>query len=231
MNRKEQQDIARKLKVLNYAKEIGNISKTCRYFGICRETFYKWKRACEAQGEAALIDSKPCPENHKLRIPRAIEEKVVHLRTTYHFGPDMIVWHLQRYHNIKISRNGCYQVLFRNKLNRLPENIKLRSRSKFKRYEKKVPGHHVQIDVKFLFFKNKQGKRIRRYPYTAIDDCTRIRAVKVYHQHTQASSIDFINYVVDKFPFRIKTIRTDNGHEFQTHNIGMWPIWACFMST
>lgn len=216
MNRKEQQDIARKLKVLNYAKEIGNISKTCRYFGICRETFYKWKRAYEAHGEAALIDSKPCPENHKLRIPRAIEEKIVHLRTTYHFGPDMIVWHLQRYHNIKISRNGCYRVLARNKLNRLPENIKLRSRSKFKRYEKRVPGHHVQIDVKFLFFKDKRGKRIRRYQYTAIDDCTRIRALKVYNQHTQSSSIHFINYVVDKFPFRIKTIRTDNGHEFQT---------------
>ena len=26
----------------------------------------------------------------------------------------------------------------------------------------------------------------------------------------------FINYVVEKFPFRISTIRTDNGHEFQS---------------
>ena len=110
MNRKEQHDISRKLKVLNYAKEIGNIAKTCRYFGICRETFYTWKRAYEARGEEALISSKPCPENHKLRIPREIEDKIVHLRTTYHFGPDMIVWHLQRYHSIKISRNGCYNV-------------------------------------------------------------------------------------------------------------------------
>ena len=135
--RKSQHDISRKLKVLNYAKEHGNIAKTCRYFGICRETFYKWKRAYEAHGEDALINNKPCPENHKLRIPRPIEEKIVHLRRTYHFGPDMIVWHLERYHDIKISRNGCYQVLLRNKLNRLPENIKKRSRSKFKRYEKK----------------------------------------------------------------------------------------------
>lgn len=61
MNRKAQQDISRKLKVLNYAKKIRNISKTCRYFGICRETFYKWKRAYEAHGEYVLIDSKPCP--------------------------------------------------------------------------------------------------------------------------------------------------------------------------
>ena len=34
-------------------------------------------------------------------------------------------------------------------------------------------------------------------------------------RHTQANAIDFINYVVDKFPFRIRTIRTDRGHEFQ----------------
>lgn len=216
MDRKGQRDISRKLKVLNYAKESGNISKTCRYFGICRETFYTWKRTFEAHGEEALVNNKPCPENHKLRTPRPIEEKIIHLRTTYHFGPDMIVWHLQRYHNIKISRNGCYQVLRRNKLNRLPENIKTRSRSKFKCYEKRVPGHHVQVDVKFLFFNDKIGRRIKRFQYTAIDDCTRIRALKIYNTHTQDSAIDFIDLLVEKFPFRIKTIRTDNGHEFQT---------------
>ena len=32
--------------------------------------------------------------------------------------------YLQRYHDIKVSRHGCYQVLKRNRLNRLPENIK-----------------------------------------------------------------------------------------------------------
>ena len=42
---KAQRDIKRKLRVLNYAKEIKNVSRTCRYFGVSRETFYKWKRA------------------------------------------------------------------------------------------------------------------------------------------------------------------------------------------
>lgn len=41
MNRKAEYDIARKLKVLHHADEIRNIAKTCRYLGICRETFYK----------------------------------------------------------------------------------------------------------------------------------------------------------------------------------------------
>jgi len=32
MNRRAEHDISRNLKVLNYAKEIGNVSKNCRYF-------------------------------------------------------------------------------------------------------------------------------------------------------------------------------------------------------
>ena len=40
MERKAEHDIARKLKVLNHTKEHRNISKSCRYFGIFRETFY-----------------------------------------------------------------------------------------------------------------------------------------------------------------------------------------------
>ena len=117
-----------------------------------RETFYTWRRAYKSGGNDTLINKKSCPENHKLRIPRPYEEKIVHLRATYHFGPKMIVLHTQRYHDIKVARNGGYQLLKRNKLNILPENIKSRSRNKFTRYEKKVLGQHVQVDVKFLFF-------------------------------------------------------------------------------
>jgi transposase InsO family protein len=84
------------------------------------------------------------------------------------------------------------------------------------RYEKQTPGHHVQIDVKFLIFNDSQGNKIKRFQYTAIDDATRIRALKIYEKHNQISSIDFVNYVIEKFPFRINTIQTDNGHEFQS---------------
>ena len=73
----------------------------------------------------------------------------------------------------------------------------------------------MQVDVKFLTLKRKKGASVRRYPYTAIDDATRVRALKIYKRHTQANAIDFVDYVVEKFPFRIQTIRTDRGHEFQ----------------
>ena len=84
-----------------------------------------------------------------------------------------------------------------------------------KRYQKPVPGHHIQVDVKFLTFKGKTGKKVRRFQFTAIHDATRVRALKIYEKHTQASAVDFIDHIIQKFPFRVREIRTDNGHEFQ----------------
>jgi transposase InsO family protein len=215
MSTKEQADIRRKLKVLNYGKEIGNVSKTCRHFGISRETYYKWKRDYEAKGESALINSKPCPQNPKLRIAAHIEEKIVYLRKNYYLGQLRISWYLQRYHDIKVSQSGVWHVLKRNGLNKLPQNQRKRSMEQFKRYEKQIPGHRVQVDVKFLTLKNKTGAEIKRYQYTAIDDATRARALRIYDKHHQSCAIDFIDYIITKFPFRIHTIQTDNGHEFQ----------------
>ncbi|UCC38192.1 MAG: transposase family protein [Candidatus Aminicenantes bacterium] len=84
-----------------------------------------------------------------------------------------------------------------------------------RRYAKKVPGHHIQVDVKFVSLRNFEGHRVRRFQYTAIDDATRIRAMKIYPRHNQQNAIKFIDYVIEKFPFRIHTFRTDRGHEFQ----------------
>jgi hypothetical protein len=44
---------------------------------------------------------------------------------------------------------------------------------------------------------------------------TRVRALKIHEKHTQASAINFIDHIIEKFPFRIREVRTDNGHEFQ----------------
>jgi transposase InsO family protein len=209
-----QRDIRRKLRVLEHATQTGNVAMTCRYFGVSRDSFYRWKRDYETSGELGLINEKPCPANPKLRTPANIEQRILHLRKRYHFGPQRITWYLLRYHGIKISTGAVYGVLRRNGMNRLPKNQK-RKAIPSRRYEKQVPGHHVQIDVKFLKFRDKKGRPVKRYQYTAIDDATRIRALRIFDRHTQKNAIVFANYVIEKFPFRIHTIRTDNGHEFQ----------------
>lgn len=209
-----QRDIKRKLAILQYAEEVQNVSKACRHFGVSRDSFYRWKKLYSEHGERALVNSKPCPRNPKLRTPPAIEEKILHLRRRYHLGQLRISWYLKRYHGIQISQAGVYCVLKRNGMNRLPGRTRKRMIATC-RYEKKVPGHHIQVDVKFLDLTTPAGKRVRRFQYTAVDDATRIRTLKVYPRHTQKNAIDFIDHVIRNFPFRIHTVRTDNGHEFQ----------------
>ncbi len=211
---KAQRDILRKKRVLEHAERIGNIRRTCRYFGVARSAFYLWKQAYETYGDEGLVNKKLCPVNLKLRTAPEIVEKVLYLRRTYHLGPIRIVWYLERYHGMKISDAGVYRMLRRNELNRLPRRVGRRALHTH-RYAKQVPGHHVQVDETFLTLKGKDGRNIRRFQYTAIDDATRIRALKVYRRHTQQNAIHFIDSVVEKFPFRIHTIRTDRGHELQ----------------
>jgi len=99
-------------------------------------------------------------------------------------------------------------------MSRLPKKVGRRA-VHTRRYAKRVPGHHIQVDVKFLSFKTSDGGKIRRFQYTAIDDATRIRALRIYARHNQKNAMRFIDHVIEKFPFCIHTIRTDRGHEFQ----------------
>ncbi len=100
---KAQRDIRRKKWVLEHAARIGNVRKTCRYFGVARSGFYVWKKAYETPGDEGLVTQKPCPYNPRLRTPPAIVEKVLHLRRTSHLGPIRIVWYLERYHAVQPS--------------------------------------------------------------------------------------------------------------------------------
>lgn len=215
MNWKTRQDIRRKLKVLDYARETGNVSRACRYHGVSRESYYQWKRAYDAQGEAGLINNKPCPDNPVLLVRKEIEGKILHLRRTYHLGPLKISRYLARHHQIAVSRSGCYYVLQRHGLNRLPDAVRERPSHSYRRHEKQTPGHHVQVGVKLLSLVDKAGNPVKRFQYTAIDGATRTRAIKIYDHHTRHTAISFADYVIMKFPFRISIIRTDDGHEFQ----------------
>ncbi|WP_313572768.1 IS481 family transposase [Empedobacter sp.] len=206
---------SKKLQVLKYAKEYGNNSIAYKFFGVKKSTFYKWKKAYDEHGEEGLLRKKPTPRTFPNQIKQEIVNKVLELRKEHKLGTWRIKWYLERYHDILISESSVYRILKRNNVGRLDRKVTRRAMHSI-RYEKETLGHHVQDDAKFLIFQDANGHKIKRFQYTAIDDATRIRALKIYEKHNQLSSIDFINYVVDKFPFRINTIQTDNGHEFQS---------------
>ena len=214
----QQRQIKLRLNIINHYFDVSeNVSSTCRYFGISRKTFYKWFYRYQKHGESGLFDQSRRPKYSPRGTSKEIISKVLYLRKNYHFGAGRISNYLKRFHEISISTSTVHHILLKNNLNRLPINRKKyeRSKNKWKRYEKQQPGHRVQVDVKFL--ERIPGTSKRLYQYTAIDDCTRIRILKIYDKCNQKTAINFIDEVIKRLPFRIMTVQTDNGSEFQSH--------------
>ncbi len=150
----QQQDrqAQRRLAVLRHAEEVtGNVSLTCRYYGISRNCFYKWQRRYQEEGIEGLRDRSSAPHHSSHATDADIVNKIVYLRQNYHFGPMKIRMYLQRYHDIDIACSAVYRILKRLGLNRLPASQRYKRHDKrYTGYEKQLPGNRVQIDVKFI---------------------------------------------------------------------------------
>lgn len=205
-----------RFKVLQQAKGVPrNVARTCRHFGISRKTYYKWKRRFDDHREAGLCDRPRIPRYFPNATPHDVISKMLYLRETYHFGPRRIGDYLKRFHRVSVATSTVHRILSRHGLQRLPANQKHWSpAARWIRYEKPQPGHRLQLDVKFL--ERIPGTHKRLYQFTAIDDCTRIRVLKVYDACNQRTAIQFIDEVLRRLPFRVLAIQTDNGAEFQS---------------
>src|SRR5262245_7572629 len=78
-----------------------------------------------------------------------------------------------------------------------------------KRFEKAEPGESVQVDVKFVKIAGRWA-----FQYTALDDCTRFRVLRLYRRLHQHSSLAFLGELTRALPFRIRKLQCDNGREF-----------------
>jgi transposase InsO family protein len=93
----------------------------------------------------------------------------------------------------------------------VPHLVKTRRRrpKQLKLFEKEHPGDSVQVDVKVV-----ARSRCKWFQYTAIDDCTRMRVLRLYRRQNQQSSLAFLRELTATFPFPIRKIQVDNGTEF-----------------
>ena len=176
--------------MLRCAGEVtGSVAATCRYFGISRPTFYKWRNRYQELGEEGFRDRSSRPHHSPRATKSEVVAKIVYLRQHYCFGPLKIAMYLKRYHDIEMSKSGVWRMLDRLGMGRLPANQRYkRHKQRPQRYEKPQPGHQVQIDVKFIA--PIAGVTDKKHYYlTAIDDCTRIRMLRVYPKNNQKVAI------------------------------------------
>ena len=182
----------RRLAVIRHVEEVsGNVALTCRYFGISRQAYYTWYRRYQADGVDGLRARSKRPKTS----PRATHVEIV--GKDYLPAAELPLRTRRRspctssgYHDVKVSQSGVWRILKRLDLNRLPASQRYKRHDKrWTRYEKQLPGHRVQIDVKFIEriagAKARRGGRNKFYQFTAIDDCTRLRVLRIYPPSTR----------------------------------------------
>ena len=120
--------------------------------------------------------------------------------------------YLKRYHNMQISPSGVWRILKRLQLNRLPASQRSAMTAGGTLW-KPLPGHRVQIDVKFIGpLAGRQAKEV--LPVHRHRRCARLRVLRIYPKLNQQTAIQFLDYVLERLPFRVEVIQTDNGVEF-----------------
>jgi transposase-like protein len=134
--------------VLDLAEGLGSDAKSYREFNVSKSTFYKWRKMFREKEVSGLIPRKPIAKSHPRQLSADTVEKIIELRKTYHLCPDRITWYLKRYHGIHTSCPTVFRTLGRLGLKKLPRGADRRA-IHARRYAKVVPGHNVQVDVRF----------------------------------------------------------------------------------
>jgi transposase InsO family protein len=86
-----------------------------------------------------------------------------------------------------------------------------RKKTEYKRYSRPVPAGRVQLDT------CKAGPNV--YQYTAIDDGTRCKALRIYKRRTVDNTLDFLEKAIGQMPFPVPRIQTDQGMEFFSEKV------------
>jgi transposase-like protein len=77
----------RRLVVLGHAEEVsGSVAATCRYYGISRNIFYRWKRRDEDEGLEGLKDRSSAPLHCPTVIHPDVVGKIIHCGSTLTSG-------------------------------------------------------------------------------------------------------------------------------------------------
>lgn len=206
------QDMRFKQAVIEYSYKHG-VTKAAIRYKTSRQNIYRWRKKYDGTIRS-LADRSHRPHSHPNQHTEEEINLVKNMRRRNPHAGLVVFWVKLRQRGYTRSISGLYRLLRRidGKPIKLP-NPKQES----KPYEQmQYPGQRVQIDVKFVpsacLVGDATGQRF--YQYTFIDEYSRFRYLEAFEEHSTYSSTQFLLHVVEKFPFAIECVQTDNGFEF-----------------
>ena len=206
------QDMRFKQVVIEYSLKYG-VTKAAIRYKTSRQNIYRWRQKYDGTVQS-LADRSHRPHSHPKQHTADEIELIRNMRRRNPHTGLVVFWVKLRQRGYTRSISGLYRVLRR--LGGAP--IKLPNpKYVAKPYEQmQYPGQKGQIDVKFVpascLVGEAQGQKY--YQYTFIDEFSRFRYLEAFEENSTYTSTQFLKHVVDKFPYAIECIQTDNGFEF-----------------
>ena len=198
--------------VIEYSYKNG-VTKAAIRYKTTRQNIYRWRKKYDGT-LLSLADRSHRPHSHPNQHTDDEIKLIKDMRRRNPHAGLVVFWVKLRQRGYTRSISGLYRVLRR--INGNP--IKLPNPKYIpKPYEQMTyPGQKCQIDVKFVPKSCLVGEAAQEsyYQYTFIDEYSRFRILKAFKEHSSFSSTQFLKYVVEKFPYAIECIQTDNGSEF-----------------
>lgn len=201
----------------------GNVSRTCRHFGISRPTFYRWRARYRADALTVLEDRSSCPRRRRQptwTLPQ--QAAVLRLRELYpRWGKDKLVVLLRR-EGVALSTSMVGRILThlkrRGQLRAPTPSVQARQRAtrrpyairKPRDYTVAEPGDLVQIDT--LDVRPWPGRVFKQF--TAHDAIARWNVVGLHVSATASTAATFLDRLVGEMPFPVRGIQVDGGSEF-----------------
>ena len=210
------QEAKKKQAIVEYANKKGK-TKASRQYGVSLSSVKRWCERYDGSWES-LIPKSRRPHSHPKQHTKKEERQIRNSFKKYYerYGWDGVYTDLQRK---GYARSYSGMIYAAKRIGLKGQNKPKKKSRQFRKYpELELPGEKVQVEVKEVPFNCLRGAALRDnkhlYQWTAIDESTMKRFVYGFEEHTPENSVKFLKMLVKVFPFKIKTIQTDNGTEF-----------------
>jgi len=190
--------------ILDKEITIKQMTKVCPF---SERALKYWLANFKLNGMTGLENKSTRPKSQPNKTPIRIKERIIELRNETKLCAKKLNYKLKK-ENICIHDRTIGKIIKSEGLVR-----KYRTRKLKCRYIK-IPltsGELVEIDIKYV---PKRLKNKRYYQFIAIDSSSRWRYLKIYDDMSNYSAISFLKELIKIVPFRIRSIKTDNGNCF-----------------
>ena len=210
----------KRLQWMDHYRKTKNGALTCRYFGISRQVFHKWRRRYEPYRLESLETRSRRPKHTRhWDVSRLEEFRILRLRRAHiRYGKMKLKKLYEDEHHTPVSSWKIQRVIEKHGLYFHPAATeKLRKKRRQNQAKKRITelkkeqrtGFLVALDTVVRYWMG-----TKRYIVTGIDTHSKIAFARMYTSKHSRHAADFLRRIHYLFDARIENLTRDNGSEF-----------------